>query len=169
MYTPQRLARGRADGTATAGRQSTNTTRQNSPAPSLEGPSSSLAAAGGADSKTNKDLDTLTSLNLLNESLELSLKFSTEYTDENPLLGEPGSFKFSASNQAVRDRQQAEAAKAAAAAEKAAAEKAEASKNASTVTTPMAGARPPPIDTDRPKKRKKSKGPGSPVSPTQGT
>ncbi|KAF2454384.1 MED6 mediator sub complex component-domain-containing protein [Lineolata rhizophorae] len=40
------------------------------------------------------------------ESFNLSIRYGAEYMDENPLLGEPGSFVFSATNERVQARSQ---------------------------------------------------------------
>lgn len=41
---------------------------------------------------------------LFENSLRMALQFGDEYTDENPLVGEPGSFKFSATTTAISKR-----------------------------------------------------------------
>lgn len=41
---------------------------------------------------------------LLAQSLQMSIQFTDEYMDENPLLGEPGTFKFTSSTAAVKKR-----------------------------------------------------------------
>ncbi|KAK4631080.1 Mediator of RNA polymerase II transcription subunit 6 [Fulvia fulva] len=48
--------------------------------------------------------------NLLAKSLEDSIRYGDEYTDENPLLGAPGTFYFQSSNTEVRKRREKEAA-----------------------------------------------------------
>lgn len=45
-------------------------------------------------SKQTSDID-LQSIQLLTESYALSVKYVHEYMDENPIVGEPGAFKFS--------------------------------------------------------------------------
>lgn len=41
---------------------------------------------------------------LLASSLKMALEFSDEYTDENPIIGEPGHFSFTSSTAAVKKR-----------------------------------------------------------------
>lgn len=41
---------------------------------------------------------------LMRDSLRLALEYGDEYTDENPLSGEPGNFKFATSTAAVKKR-----------------------------------------------------------------
>lgn len=41
---------------------------------------------------------------MLAQSLQMAIQFGDEYMDENPLLGEPGSFKFTSSTAAVKKR-----------------------------------------------------------------
>jgi mediator of RNA polymerase II transcription subunit 6 len=47
------------------------------------------------------------------ESLNLSTRFGDEYVDENPLIGEPGSFVFSSTQTHLRAQQAAKAAQSA--------------------------------------------------------
>ncbi|EME47680.1 hypothetical protein DOTSEDRAFT_69588 [Dothistroma septosporum NZE10] len=53
---------------------------------------------------------TLLETSLLAKSLEDSIRYGDEYTDENPLLGAPGTFYFQSSNTEVRKRREKEAA-----------------------------------------------------------
>ncbi|CZT18854.1 uncharacterized protein RCC_04699 [Ramularia collo-cygni] len=79
---------------------------------------------------------------LLGDSLRLALKHGDEYTDENPLLGEPGNFKFATSSAAVMKRR---------ADEEAAAAKARAEKESSTtsrVASPEKAPTPPAVFTE---------------------
>ena len=62
--------------------------------------------AAGATSAAATQLET----NLLAKSLEDSIRYGDEYTDENPLLGAPGTFYFQSSNTEVRKRREKEAA-----------------------------------------------------------
>ena len=117
---------------------------------------------------------------LLYESFNLAQRYGTEYMDENPLQGEPGSFVFSSTNEHLRARHNEQAAKAAAAAA-AASNRAGESQSASAVSTPLSiadvrltGQKGGKTDTGQaavtsaplPKpKRKKSKAPISPISP----
>lgn len=76
--------------------------------------------AGGKSASTNpKDI------RLLNQSLIDSIQFAEDYIDENPLLGEPGNFRFSASTHAIKKRR---------ADEEAAAAKAKAEKESATTS-----------------------------------
>ncbi|KAK4550477.1 hypothetical protein LTR36_000056 [Oleoguttula mirabilis] len=56
---------------------------------------------------------------LLAQSLQMAIQFNDEYMDENPILGEPGAFKFSSSTAAVKKRKADEEAVIVAAAAKA--------------------------------------------------
>ncbi|KAF2016539.1 hypothetical protein BU24DRAFT_451043 [Aaosphaeria arxii CBS 175.79] len=110
------------------------------------------------------------------QSLMLTTRYGNEYADENPLQGEPGSFVFTNTNQAVEARNKAQAAAQANTASIAAAatlKQAEAESIASVAPTPKP---PPPEAVSRkgsisslPKagkeKRRKSKGLASPISP----
>lgn len=51
---------------------------------------------------------------LLMQSLSMAIQFGDEYMDENPLLGEPGNFKFTSTSAAVKKRKADEEAAAAA-------------------------------------------------------
>lgn len=120
---------------------------------------------------------------LLFESFNLAQRYGTEYMDENPLQGEPGSFVFSSTNERLRARQHEQAVKAAAAAAAALSSRISESQTASAVSTPLpitdvrvvgqkgnktvkeqvnAGGvtAPPPKP-----KRRKSRAPTSPISP----
>ena len=141
--------------------------------------SQGTTAAAAAASSSNNDSG------LLFESFNLAQRYGTEYMDENPLQGEPGSFVFSSTNERLRARQHEQAVKAAAAAAAAtaASSKTSESQTASAVSTPlsmtevrMIGQKgnktvkeqansggvtvPPPKP-----KRRKSRAPTSPVSP----
>ncbi|KAK3705778.1 Mediator of RNA polymerase II transcription subunit 6 [Vermiconidia calcicola] len=56
--------------------------------------------AGGSQQQSPTAQDT----KLLAQSFQMSLEFSDEYTDENPLIGEPGHFSFTHSTAAVKKR-----------------------------------------------------------------
>ncbi|KAK4506183.1 hypothetical protein PRZ48_004148 [Zasmidium cellare] len=102
--------------------------------------------AGGATSSTN-----LNDTKLLTQSLRDVVAFQDDYIDENPLLGEPGSFRFSASTAAIKKRRADEEAAAA----KAKAEKESA--NTSRAASPKAPT-PPAINTELAKVANKEKG-----------
>lgn len=101
--------------------------------------------AGGAASSTNvKDM------RLLSQSLSDAVQFADDYIDENPLLGEPGGFRFSASTAAIKKRR---------ADEEAAAAKAKAEKESATTSraaSPKAPT-PPPVFTEAAKVTGKEK------------
>ena len=143
-----------------------NSTQSNSQAPK----DTSQVTVGIASSNDSR---------LLYESFNLAQRYGTEYMDENPLQGEPGTFVFSSTNERLRARQNEQAVKAAAAA--AASSKVSESQTASAVSTPLSivdvrttvqkGGK---IDKSQvtaaaaplPKpKRRKSKAPVSPISP----
>lgn len=92
--------------------------------------------AGGAASSSNvKDI------RMLSQSLSDAVQFADDYIDENPLMGEPGSFRFSASTAAIKKRR---------ADEEAAAAKAKAEKESATTSraaSPKAPT-PPPVFTE---------------------
>lgn len=113
------------------------------------------------------------------ESFRLSLQYGFEYMDENPLKGEPGAFRFTQTNEKLRADQKAKEAAAAAAAAKASQDAAV--KSQSTSPTPKAVPEAPQRKGSQPgeksnpfasnkdgvkPKRRKSKAPGTPLSPT---
>lgn len=65
--------------------------------------------AGGASTSGN-----FKNIRLLNQSLLDAVQFADDYIDENPLMGEPGNFRFSASTAAIKKRRADEEAAAAA-------------------------------------------------------
>ncbi|KAK5118638.1 hypothetical protein LTR85_008103 [Meristemomyces frigidus] len=100
-YLPQQA---KPTGTAsTAG--SPARSREGSVAPGVDSQSlrsGSLAPesqSGGAAASTNAQ-----DARLLAQSLQMAIQFGDEYMDENPILGEPGAFKFTSSTAAVKKR-----------------------------------------------------------------
>jgi len=80
---------------------------------------------------------------LLLQSLQMSIQFGEEYMDENPLIGEPGSFRFTTSTRDVKKRKQDE--------EAAATRAREQKENASRAVSPKvekAPSPPPPVFTE---------------------
>lgn len=70
----------------------------------------SLAPEGSQISTTSKSLKSKGGdVGTLYDAYRLFNSFSNEYMDENPLLGEPGSFVFSTSREAVQGQRDAEA------------------------------------------------------------
>ena len=135
-----------------------------------------------------QDLTTEFSDEFFMQSLSLTNRFGHEYMDENPLQGEPGAFVFASTNKQVEARNRAHAAAQAGIPAKVRDGEA-ASTTSSVPPTPKPGALAgapgvagaaagaesrkgsvvglPPTGKD--KKRRKSKGPGSPLSPTGAT
>ncbi|KAF2206995.1 hypothetical protein CERZMDRAFT_52040 [Cercospora zeae-maydis SCOH1-5] len=62
---------------------------------------------------TSKSLSDPDQTRLLASSLAMSIKYAHDYTDENPLMGEPGNFKFAMTEAAVKKRRAEEEAAAA--------------------------------------------------------
>lgn len=80
-----------------------------SPPAAQEGPMDPLASG----TKPSQDgTNTYDDLHLLAQSFQLSAMYGSEYMDENPLHGEPGSFVFASSTDHLRAVQQAQQAKA---------------------------------------------------------
>ncbi|KAK3684665.1 Mediator of RNA polymerase II transcription subunit 6 [Vermiconidia calcicola] len=94
--------------------------------------------AGGSQQQSTTAPDS----RLLAQSFQMSLEFSDEYTDENPLIGEPGHFSFTHSTAAVKKRRADEEATLAAA--KLKQEKLTASSRVATPTVKAAAAPSPP-------------------------
>lgn len=102
-------------------------------------------AGGTMSSATLKDM------NSLKQSLVDAIEFADDYIDENPMMGEPGNFRFSASTAAIKKRR---------ADEEAAAAKAKAEKESATTSraaSPKA-ATPPAVFTEAAKTTGKEKG-----------
>ena len=74
--------------------------------------------------------------NALIRSLDMSMRYSIEYMDTNPLIGEPGSFVFSSTQTRLQEQKAASKAQAAAAATKAS--QVPKSTNVSAAATPLA-------------------------------
>lgn len=89
---------------------------------SVRSSSADLANPAGGDPSASALED-----RLLRESLGMAVQFGDEYTDENPIIGEPGRFSFTSSTAAVKKRR---------ADEEAAAAKARAEREAKTAGTP---------------------------------
>ena len=139
---------------------------------------SQLSATGSATQQPAETQTTEFSDAFFLESLRLTNNYGTEYMDENPLQGEPGAFVFASTKEQVEARNKAQAEKQATAATLAAPKVSEGESAMSSIApTPKpvaaaaadAGSRkgsvvgmPPEIK----KKRRKSKGLASPISPT---
>ncbi|GIZ46108.1 hypothetical protein CKM354_000924700 [Cercospora kikuchii] len=88
--------------------------REGSVVPGLDSQSfrsgSLLPESNVSTSKATSDHD---QTRLLASSLAMSIKYAHDYTDENPLVGEPGNFKFAMTEAAVKKRRAEEEAAAA--------------------------------------------------------
>jgi len=113
-YLPQKSKRETAAGsTATSPTRS----REGSLAPGAETQSlrsGSVLPDGHAVSGDSSATVNSQDAKLLMQSLSMAIQFSDEYMDENPLLGEPGNFKFTSTTAAVKKRKEDEGAAAAA-------------------------------------------------------
>jgi hypothetical protein len=76
--------------------QATQTSKENTPMPGTQ--DSSLSAKPPLASKLTSDYE-YQGLQLLAESYTMSLRYGKEYMDDNPLVGEPGSFILSKSRE----------------------------------------------------------------------
>lgn len=76
--------------------QATQASKENTPMPGTQ--DSSLSAKPPLASKLTSDSENQ-GLQILAESYRLSLRYSKEYMDDNPLVGEPGSFILSKSRE----------------------------------------------------------------------
>lgn len=65
-------------------------------------PSTKLPLIAPSTTQTSSVSDART----LFESFNLAMRYGNEYMDENPLLGEPGSFVFSSTNERLKAQQQ---------------------------------------------------------------
>jgi mediator of RNA polymerase II transcription subunit 6 len=122
-------------------RSSTANTPARAPSPGAE----SVTASTVGVKDNQQDLEKLEEDELWN-SLRMSVVYANDYIDQNPLVGEPGSFKFSSTQNHLQAQQQA-AAKAAAA--KAAAQEAKSAlpsgkTTAAPTPTPQLEHKPPP-------------------------
>lgn len=147
--------------------------------PGLEPPPSSQASISQPTGTKPMAKTNTTDARTLFDSFALSLRYGHEFMDENPLKGEPGSFHFSATSQAVYEQRQqrekaAQAAATAAAAQSApstqASQPASQSQSAVGTPTPAEGRdKPSPArkgSEGKPKpRRRKSKAPTSPSTP----
>lgn len=97
-----------------AQRQSRIQSRAGSVAPSPPAGPDDPAGILSSTAKPSQEAasNTFDDLRLLSESLALSARYSSEYMDENPLHGEPGSFVFASTAEHLRAQQQAQQAKA---------------------------------------------------------
>lgn len=104
--------------------------------------SASLAPDSTANAAPSTSESDTTRLNtrMLAQSLQMSLEFAAEYSDENPLLGQPGNFSFTHTLAAVKKRRAEEEAAALAEAEAAelAKTKVKEERESSTAPTPVA-------------------------------
>jgi mediator of RNA polymerase II transcription subunit 6 len=139
---------------AQTGVKSTQTSRANSPVPEPASQTHALSQASAAKEASQGNDD-----RAIWDSFNLSMQFGSEYMDENPLVGEPGSFVLSSTGRNIQDKRAKEAVV------EAAREKAEtnSTRGTSIVATPAAPAR-----VVQPLKREsiggKGKGPSSPVT-----
>ncbi|KAF4303948.1 Mediator of RNA polymerase II transcription subunit 6 [Botryosphaeria dothidea] len=174
---------------------SANASRRSSRAGSPNGDTSSVMDIGDVSSssqgqtgdpqqpqkaKNTNAAAAATSMGALSQSFQLFRSFKDEFMDTNPIIGEPGSFHFSATTRHVQQTQskQAEAAAAAAAAKASNAAAADGTKTDSKPGTPALAASPDlagagGIPAKKPAKIKRSKSragtaPTSPVTPTAG-
>lgn len=110
---------------------------------------------------------------LFMQSLALTNQFGDEYMDKNPLKGEPGSFVFTNTRNAVDERNKAQEQAASSQLTAPKAETQPPSVAPSVAPTPKAVVTPAAMDghsrknsiAPKDKKRRKSKGPGSPTTP----
>jgi mediator of RNA polymerase II transcription subunit 6 len=140
---------------AQIGLKSTQTSRANSPVPDTASQTVSLPQAGGAKviSQANDDRAILDSFNL-------SMQYGSEYMDENPLAGEPGSFVLSSTGRNLQDKRAKEAVA------EAVREKQETDSSKATSVAPIPVA---PLKIIPPSKRDSLGGKGkSPISPIAG-
>jgi mediator of RNA polymerase II transcription subunit 6 len=105
-----------------------------SPEPSqAQNQSQSQLQVGSSKPAQNPDVG---ETNALIRSLDMSMRYSIEYMDTNPLIGEPGSFVFSSTQTRLQEQQAASKAQAAQAVTKAA--QVSKSSTASAAATPLA-------------------------------
>ena len=80
----------------------TQSSKEASPMPGISTPlpatqETSISSKGQSSSPLKSDVD-YQSLQMLIDSYNLSLRYANEYMDENPLVGEPGSFRLTKSH-----------------------------------------------------------------------
>ncbi|KAK4580174.1 Mediator of RNA polymerase II transcription subunit 6 [Recurvomyces mirabilis] len=149
-YLPPRTI---STATATAGAStqgSPNRSREGSVVPGASAETQSLRSGSLApelaatSNTTDNDLQTA---RILVDSLQKSMQFSEEYVDENPLVGEPGNFRFTSSAAAVKKRKADEEAVLIAAQK---AKEAKETSSSSTAATPkvVKAPTPPPVFTE---------------------
>ncbi|KAK3072255.1 Mediator of RNA polymerase II transcription subunit 6 [Teratosphaeriaceae sp. CCFEE 6253] len=95
--------------TGTSRQASPSRSREGSVAPgmdiqSLRSTSQALEGSQGAGAAHSTSSDDILATRLLIDSLRQTATYGEEFMDENPLLGEPGSFKFTSSTAAVKKR-----------------------------------------------------------------
>jgi mediator of RNA polymerase II transcription subunit 6 len=154
---------------AKPGLESTRTSRANSPMPDS-------SSQTGSMSQTTKDVPEVNDDTAIYESFNMALRWGSEYMDENPLVGEPGSFVLAHSSRNLKDQRE----KREVASEVVKSIENRASQTPSTAPTPLRTLEPPkkvatgtklksptgPVADAGVKKRRKSKAPGTPgVSP----
>ncbi|KAK5137048.1 hypothetical protein LTR08_001057 [Meristemomyces frigidus] len=157
--------------------------REGSIAPGVE--TQSLRSGSLAPDSQTGNTTTSTSAQdarLLAQSLQMSISFNDEYMDENPILGEPGSLKFTSSTAAIKKRKMDEEAAVIAAAKAKEQKESTASKPLSPKPEKVPSPPPPAVFTeakagqsatdkarkDEKKRRRKSK-PNTQGANTQGT
>ncbi len=124
-YIPQSSA-SKAAGPASTTASTPSHSREGSVVPGADTQSlrsGSLNPESASQSQGASSAQDITSTRLLASSLQQALEFSSEYMDENPLLGTPGNFSFTHSTTTIKKRTADEAAAQAAAAAKARMEK----------------------------------------------
>ncbi|KAI9831961.1 MAG: hypothetical protein M1826_002689 [Phylliscum demangeonii] len=85
--------------TAASNSHSVQASKESTPLPEPAGASATKSSsAGNAMMQTSLSGESLHEVRSLAESFSLTLRYMDEYMDENPLLGEPGSFIFSSTH-----------------------------------------------------------------------
>ena len=97
----------------TVSSQSAQPSRESTPMPDAGQASISDAAPGSAGLNSTSSTVNLADTQILFESFGQFLRYGKEYMDENPLVGEPGSFVFTSSKQHLQAQQDLAAKKAA--------------------------------------------------------
>ncbi|TKA22678.1 hypothetical protein B0A50_07771 [Salinomyces thailandicus] len=128
-YLPQAQQKnsGTASVTASPARSREGSVAPGADMQTLRSRSGSLIPDSQSDSGPKTSSARTQDARLLAQALQLSIQFGDEYTDENPMQGEPGAFKFTSSTAAVKKRKADE--EAATAAQKA--------KEAAAMATPV--------------------------------
>lgn len=112
--TGHRYLSASAEKSKKAGHGSRSSSRAGSvaPSPGMQIDRAASPEPGSDGSKAPRDnTDAYEDLRLLNDSLNLTLRYRDEYMDENPIHGEPGAFVFAQSTEHLKARQQAEKAR----------------------------------------------------------